>query len=138
MGPGGPGKGPINLSLGPVDKFKADPPRRNAQDRQSDIHISGAQLGSDWERDLMAYWIAHRYYPPAAGERGESGLVRLHLKVDRTGRVTALNIISGSGSAMIDAAALGTWRGARLSPFPTNTPEASADIDIDINYILYR
>ncbi len=86
----------------------------------------------------MAYWVAHRFYPPAAAERGESGLVRLHLKVDRTGHVTAVNIVSGSGSQMIDAAALGTWRGARLSPFPTNTPEDSADITIDLNYILYR
>jgi len=126
------------MSVGRVDQYKADPPHRNANDRVSDLKISGAQLGSDWEHDLMVYWIEHRYYPPAAGARGQSGQVRLVLKVERTGQVSAVSITQSSGWPMIDAAALGTWRGAKLSPFPVNTPENSAEITIDLNYILYR
>jgi TonB family protein len=132
------GRGPVNLSLGRVDQFRPDPPRRNPNGKNSDITITGAQLGSDWERQLLAYWIGHRYYPPAAAQKGEQGSVKMHLHVNRNGRITALNIIEGSGSFMIDAAALGTWRNAQLAPFPTNTPESEADIVITMYFYIIR
>ncbi len=130
--------GPINLAIGPVEQYTADAPRRNANDRDSDIQVTGAQVGSDWLSDLHKWWIAHRHYPEQAGENGESGTVQIHVKVDRTGRVLGVDLVSTSGSQWLDLGALGTFRGARLPPFPYNTPENEADLTLTINYQIIR
>jgi TonB family protein len=82
--------------------------------------------------------MAHRYYPQVAAQRGEQGVVTVHMHINRSGRVTAVDLVAGSGSQFIDAAALGTWRGAQLAPFPTNTPEDEADITISMMYVIAR
>jgi periplasmic protein TonB len=128
----------MNLALGPIERFTPDAPRRDPRDTQSDIQVTGAQVGSDWMHDLQSWWIAHRYYPEAAAMRGESGMVQIHMKVTRNGQVRSVDLMSPSGSVSLDAAAMGTFRGARLPPFPTNTPEDEADLTLTIQYNLIR
>ncbi len=128
----------IDQSIGPAQRYTMDAPRYNPRDRNSDIQVSGAQVGSDWIHDLQEWWYAHRIYPPGAGERGESGTVQLHLQVDRTGKVLSVEVVSTSGSKLLDTGALATFRGRNLPPFPVNTPENMADINLTIQYILTR
>ena len=87
---------------------------------------------------LHHWWIEHRYYPRQALEKGEDGMVKLHLVVDRFGHVKAAEVQSPSGSQWIDMGALATFRGANLPPFPEGTPEGTADLYLDINYYLIR
>jgi TonB family protein len=129
---------PLNLAIGNDQNYTADAPRRNPSDQSSEIQVRGAQVGTEWVNGLYAWWLAHRYYPDEAARAGESGVVQIHLKVDRSGKVTAVDLVSRSGSVLLDAAAMSTWRNAKLAPFPANTPENSADIDLTVNYILTR
>lgn len=52
-------------------------------------------------------------YPPEAARRHEHGLVRIALRIDVKGKVTAAEIVQSSGSPRLDEAArktLSTWR----------------------------
>jgi TonB family protein len=128
----------MNLAIGNAQNYMGDAPRRSLTDASSDIQVHGAQVGTEWVNGLMAWWLAHRFYPEEAARAGESGVVQLRVKVDRSGKVTAVDLVSRSGSVMLDAAAMSTWRNAKLAPFPASTPENSADIDLTVNYILTR
>lgn len=130
--------GPIDLSLGPVDRFNSTPPRRNPNDATSDIQVSGAQVGSDWMEQLRRWWIEHRFYPQQAAENGEAGTVQIRVIVNRTGKVLQVELVSRSGSTFLDAAAQSTFRGRMLPPFPPQTPENEATLTLTINYFLYR
>jgi protein TonB len=46
------------------------------------------------------------FYPPEAVERGLEGEVKLRLRLDATGRVIDAAVLSGSGHAVLDQAAL--------------------------------
>jgi TonB family protein len=96
-----------------------------------------ARLGADWEGALMAYWLAHRYYPRQAAEDGADGTVDLELTVDATGRVERAEVKSRSGNTFLDMAAMGTWRNAKLPPLPPDLGEHYT-FSITINYILLR
>jgi len=48
----------------------------------------------------------HVFYPPEAVERGLEGEVKLRLQLDPTGRVIDTAVLSGSGHALLDQAAL--------------------------------
>ncbi len=131
-------RGPIDLSIGRAENYVAAPPRRNPNDAESDIQVSGAQLGGDWMADLHAWWIDHRRYPQQAIERNEQGTVVLRFRVNRQGRTSGAEIISRSGSQWLDQQALATFNNARLPPFPSNTPEDEATVTISINYMLRK
>ena len=49
-----------------------------------------------------------------------------------------VELIGKSGSQWLDLAAQAVFRGASLPPFPPNTPEPRADLDLTIRYLLYR
>ena len=98
--------------------------------------MHGAHVGKDWEELLHEWWLRHGYYPDEAARKGESGQVRIHVNVDRNGRVHLVELESSSGSQWLDMGAQATFRGALLPPFPPSTPEAQADLDITIRYML--
>ena len=106
---------------------------------RSDVFFDyrAAKLGADWRDGLMAYWLNHRYYPRQAAEAGDDGSADVELTVDSSGRVTAAVLKSHTGSPFLDMAAVGTWRGAKLSPLPPELAP-SYTFTITINYILLR
>jgi protein TonB len=121
-----------------VDKYTAEPPRRNPRDESSDIQVSGAQVGSDWLSQLSAWWVEHRRYPEDARQRGETGTVIIRFTVNRQGRTSRAEIVSRSGSMALDLQAVATFSNVRLPPFPFNTPENEATLTLTINYMLLR
>ena len=96
------------------------------------------RVGADWASGLQAYWAAHRYYPRQAAENGEDGTVKVELVVNRSGKVESVEVIGKSGSPWLDMAALSTWRGAQLAPFPAENPDPRTTMSLTINYILIR
>jgi protein TonB len=110
---------------------QADAP--NAQ-----LRIRGAQLGADWRSAFMAWLRQHGYYPRQAVEAGEDGTAIVRFTVDRSGRVSGLQLIGRSGSIWLDAGAQALLRNQIVPPFPPDTQEDSAEIDLTINYILRR
>ncbi len=141
---------PIDLSFGPVPPRQALPPGSRAVDlalgapkagpnRQEAFYDARARkIGADWANGLTAWWLAHRYYPRQAIENGDDGTVKVQLVINRSGKVEEAEIISRSGSPFLDMAALSTWRGAQLAPFPAENPKPRETIEITINYLLLR
>jgi periplasmic protein TonB len=113
-------------------------PPRPSSDQSSTFRIRGAQLGKDWETLLHEWWDKHAYYPAEAARVGQDGEVKIHVKLDRSGRVQLVELQTRSGSIWLDAGAQAVFRNAALPPFPPSTPENNADLDITIDYILIR
>jgi protein TonB len=55
-------------------------------------------------------------YPPLARRLGETGNVVLRVEMDETGRVSAAQVLTSSGSSRLDAAALAAVRTWRCQP----------------------
>jgi protein TonB len=156
--PGSPFAGALDLSQGPPISLgrPAAPSRPSAagprRERDADIstapaaadapnaqlRIRGANLGADWRSAFMAWLRQHGYYPRQAAEAGEDGTAIVRFSVDRSGRVSALQLIGRSGSIWLDAGAQALLRGRSVPPFPPGTREDSAEIDLTINYVLRR
>ena len=97
-----------------------------------------------WTRGPWSFEHQHGG-PPAAllaraveRARSEQDSAVVRFTVDRTGRVSGLQLIGRSGSIWLDAGAQALLRGRSVPPFPTSTREDSAEIDLTINYILRR
>lgn len=83
---------------------------------------SAADPGKDsWEGRVMARLERHRRYPNAARARREQGVAHVRVSLARDGSVLSLALEQSSGSAMLDQAALETFR--RAAPLPA-VPEA--------------
>lgn len=63
----------------------------------------------------------YKYYPASARQRGIEGEVELDFALNRQGLAQSLSIISGSGYAVLDDAALQTVQ--RAQPFPASGGE---------------
>jgi len=102
-----------------------------APPRDAVPHVSKAWL------DGVAQWLqAHRTYPPIARKLGRQGTVLIRFTVDHDGVVTGVVILRGSGSDMLDDAALALMRDARLPPFPREMPSVTESITVPIRYEL--
>jgi protein TonB len=87
--------------------------------------ISPAALRS-WQRELIAQIERHKRFP--AGAKGRSGVVRVAFGIDRAGRLSSVRILSSSGSAELDRAALDLIR--QSQPFPA-PPAALGESDLN-------
>lgn len=96
----------------------------------------GAAAVADW-RAAVAAWIgAHQRYPAAARRMGVQGVATLRFLLLADGRVSGLAVATGSGSVMLDRAALAVFEGATLPPPPSGTPEAVRWITVPMRYRL--
>ena len=120
----------VDLSLGTP---KAGPNRSEAF-----FDARAAKIGADWASGLAAYWRIHRFYPRQAIENGDDGTVKVEITVNRQGKVESVEVVGKSGSPWLDMAALSTWRGAQLAPFPAENTEQRITTTLTINYILLR
>jgi protein TonB len=90
-----------------------------------------------WQRDLVAYLGRFKTYPAAARNRRETGDIQLKFELDRSGRVTSAQIISGSGSPRLDAAALDMLkRASPLPPPPDQVPGTVISFIIPVQFHL--
>jgi TonB family protein len=128
----------IDLGLGPAARNSRGAPPSGHQDLDSMIQVEGAQVGPGWLQQLHEWWDRHAYYPDEAVAKGDDGTVKLHLVVDRSGKVESVALMERSGSQWLDLGSLSIFRGARLPPFPPSTPEPRADVYLTILYTLIR
>jgi periplasmic protein TonB len=69
-----------------------------------------------WQKSLVSHLNRYKRYPGAARTRGIQGVVNVQFSIDRSGRVMASHIVTGSGSTLLDAEALSVIQ--RASPLP--------------------
>ena len=78
----------------------------------------------------------HFYYPPLARRHGWEGEVRVALRVERDGRLSAIRVLSSSGHRVLDSAAVDTlMRLARL-PGTEGLPPAGMETVLPVRYRL--
>lgn len=97
---------------------------------------AGAADVADWRQRVAAWIGAHQRYPAAARRMGVEGVATLRFLLGEDGRVSGLVVAAGSGSAMLDRAALAVFDGAILPPPPPGTPEAARWITVPMRYRL--
>jgi protein TonB len=85
-------------------------------------------------RALSAAVLSARIYPPAAKGRGLMGTARVYLEVGRDGSLLEAGLMSTSGSASLDRAALEAARRARFPPAPEALPGASFAFMQDLEF----
>lgn len=74
---------------------------------------------SNWQQKISGQLKSYAQFPPEAC--GRSGEAKLAFALDRSGKVISSKVVSGSGVAAIDAAALAAVKSAQ--PFPPAPPE---------------
>jgi protein TonB len=89
-----------------------------------------------WQASVFGWLASRKTYPEEARRRGEEGRVTVRFTVDRSGRVVEAAIVSASGSALLDEAALGLLRQAVLPAFPADMNQARITITTTMRYSL--
>lgn len=88
--------------------------------------------------DQIAAKLARsKRYPKASHRRGEEGEAKLAFVLDRTGNVLESYIVSSSGSARLDRAALDMLKRAQpLPPFPDTLSQSTLKIEVPVSFRL--
>lgn len=95
---------------------------------------SVASNGAAWMGKLKQWWDQHAFYPKQASQNDEGGAVRLRIVIASDGQIMSVDLVQGSGSAVLDVAALAVFRNAHLPPFPPGTPAPTADVVVTLHY----
>jgi protein TonB len=102
---------------------------------QSAANAAGAaNNGAAWMGKLKQWWDQHSFYPKEASQTNEGGAVRVRIVIAADGQVTSIAVVQGSGSGVLDAAALAVFRNAHLPPFPPGAPAQPADVVVTLHY----
>ncbi len=83
---------------------------------------------------LKQWWDQHSFYPKEASQTNEGGNVKVRIVITADGQVTSIDVVQGSGSSVLDAAAVAVFRNARLPPFPPGMPAQPADVVVTLHY----
>lgn len=97
---------------------------------------SPAEVSGPWRNALIAWLNANRAYPDLARRRGEQGTVLIRLTVDRGGRVLDAALARGSGSTVLDEAAVQQYRGKQVPAFPASMTQDKTTLVLPILYRL--
>lgn len=81
-----------------------------------------------WEGRVMARLERFRRYPAAARARRQEGIAQLRVSVARNGSLLHLSLERSSGFALLDQAALDTFR--RAAPLPDVPDERPAPVEL--------
>lgn len=100
------------------------------------IEAPPAPVSAAWRQALAAWLVAHKHYPEAARQRGEQGSVALRFTVERSGQVTEVAVVQGSGSPNLDAAAEAMLRNATLPAFPGTMSQDRVVVTVQLRFRL--
>ncbi len=95
-----------------------------------------APVDGSWMHAVGAWLAAHKSYPEEARQRGEEGRLAVRFTMDRSGQVTAAQVVRGSGSEALDRAALTMLKDARLPPLPDAMPQPTITVTVQIRFAL--
>jgi protein TonB len=107
----------------------------NAADGQNAAGAaSAANNGAAWMGKLKQWWDQHSFYPKEASQTNEGGNVKVRIVIAADGQVTSIELVQGSGSGVLDTAALAVFRNAHLPPFPPGAPAQPANVVVTLHY----
>jgi len=121
----------LDLSAGPVI--------RGGRLTDAVAHVVGPGGTADYLALLSEFIETHKYYPEGAARNGEEGSATVRLTVLRDGTVKGLDLLSSSGSSLLDAAWMGVFRDNRLPAFTDDMPGSEQTFTLTLNYeLIYR
>lgn len=89
-----------------------------------------------WEGRVMARLERFRRYPVPARARRQEGVAYVRVSLSREGKLLALALENGSGHALLDQAALDTFRRAEpLPPVPADRP-APVELSFPVEFFM--
>jgi periplasmic protein TonB len=119
----------------PVEK--AEPEAPPAPRTAAPVIGGSPAVAPSWQAALLKHLQNYKRYPRAAQARGEQGVVLLHFKIDRNGRVLARRILRSSGSADLDGEVLAMIERAQPLPaFPASMTQDELDLTVPIRFSL--
>lgn len=95
-----------------------------------------AAVNGAWRGALAAWVQSRKRYPDEARRQGAEGQVAVRFTVGRDGQVLDVQVVRGSGSDLLDQAALSMFRGGRAPPFPTDMAQPQVTTTVSIRYRL--
>jgi len=113
---------------------QAGAPAHATDGQNAPSRASAANNGAAWMGKLKQWWDQHSFYPKEASQTNEGGNVKVHIVIAPDGQVTTIEVVQGSGSSVLDAAAVAVFRNARLPPLPPGTPAQPADVVVTLHY----
>ena len=97
---------------------------------------SPAAVSGAWRGALAAWVQSRKRYPDEARRQGAEGQVAVRFTVGRDGQVLDVQVVRGSGSDLLDQAALSMFRAGRAPPFPTDMAQPQVTTTVSIRYRL--
>jgi protein TonB len=97
-----------------------------------------AAISPGWQSALSAWLHANKTYPDEARRRGDEGRAAVRFTVSRDGHVVEFQLLTTTGSPILDAAVERLLRGARLPPFPSGMDQDQVTVTLQIRYALER
>jgi protein TonB len=93
-------------------------------------------ISAGWRSALSAWLQTNKTYPDEARRRGDEGRAAVRFTVNREGRVLDFQLLSGTGSPILDAAVERLLRGAKLPPFTAEMEQEQVTVTLQIRYAL--
>ena len=122
----------------PVSVPSLKPSEPDAAERPATTSAAQAPVMVDnsWRSSLAAWIRSRRHYPAEARRQRMQGIVSVRVVVARDGQITNVQIVHGSGSDMLDQAAVAMFRGAQAPAFPGDMASPQINITLSIRYYL--
>lgn len=95
-----------------------------------------AAVNGAWRNALAAWVQSRKHYPDEARRQSTEGQVAVRFTIARDGQVLDAQIVHGSGSDLLDQAALSAFRGGRAPPFPADMAQLQLTTIVAIHYRL--
>ncbi len=133
-----PGDAPPSVAALPASRPPAFAPPSAVVTAPQPSPAPVAEVSPAW-RGALSVWVqSHRVYPAAARAAGQEGRVGIRFTVDRTGRVLSAQIVTSSGSSLLDEGARTLLASAQLPPFPPSMTQPQQTVVLGIQYNLER
>ncbi len=112
------------------------PPAQAAPSAGPTAPASQAEIAPSWQSALGAWLQAHKSYPAEARRRDEQGRAIVRFKVEHTGQVLDVELVSGTGSVILDDAVKHMLTGATVPPFPPGMDQDQITVTVQLRYKL--
>ena len=112
------------------------PPTQAASSAGPTVPTPQAMIAPSWQSALGAWLQAHKTYPEEARRRDEQGRATVRFKVDHNGEVLDVQLVSGTGSEILDDAVKRMLTGARVPPFPAGMDQDQVTVTVQLRYKL--
>jgi protein TonB len=112
------------------------PPAQAAPSAAPTASASQAEIAPSWQSALGAWLQAHKSYPAEARRRDEQGRAIVRFKVEHTGQVLDVELVSGTGSVILDDAVKHMLTGATVPPFPPGMDQDQVTVTVQLRYKL--